>query len=315
MKHLKTLSALALALVLLVFLSSVASAQTTVPLTGQVIDAQGNPVAGLGIVLKGYAGPEATTDADGRYAFSVPAGTYSLLVTNNLYWGCPLNGYGPYLPWCFRIESSTFTVTQSTTLDLPLPFKRVNMHVVDANGQPIAGAGLSTNNPLSDAFTLGGVTFTGTSSYAYDPSVGGALTTDAHGDATLWLLAATRENGSGNYYSITADPPPATGLPAKTLSHVFLTGDTSLTISYVSSVTLGGRVTDAQGNGLPNQTVQLVAGIIQSALTDGNGYYAHSVAPASYQMFFQGGVPLSSGLHAPPRASTSPVNGSPSPRT
>jgi hypothetical protein len=292
MKHRRTLFALALAFVLLVFLSSAASAQTAVTLTGRVTDAQGNPLAGVWIVLKGSGGSETTTDADGRYAFSVPAGTYGLLVTNNLYWGCPWSGYGPYLPWCFRIESSRFDVTQSMTLDLPLPFKRVNVHVVDTNGQPIAGAALSTNNPTSDAFTLGGVSFTGTSSYAYDTSTGEGFKTDANGNATLLLLPVPFI--WDHSYSITAYPPAETGLPAKSLEPLYIAGDTSLTISYVSSVTLSGRITDAQGNGLPNQSVELGG----TASTDSSGYYTLSVSPGSYQMRIRGGVPVGSTLQA-----------------
>ncbi len=261
--------------------SATITLQPGVSLSGRVTDAQGNPLSGLLVTLRGYSPPTGaalSTDANGRYGFSVSPGTYSLKVDKN--WDLSK----PYDSWNFHLTSDPFEITQNMTLDLA-PFRRVNVHVVDANGQPVAGAGLAASG--GGSMTIGGVSFSGSGYYSYDPSLYvNSVVTDASGNATLSLLPG------GN--TLTAYPPAGSGLPSKSLS-VNITDDTSLTIRLSTWVVLSGRITDAAGNGLPNQSVDLDGVVSQ---TDSSGYYTISRDPGSYPLSIQGGVPVGSPLHA-----------------
>ena len=56
---------------------------TLAALSGQVLDGDGNPVAGAAVTLEG--GESAVTDAEGRFAFELPAGDYDLTVSREGY--------------------------------------------------------------------------------------------------------------------------------------------------------------------------------------------------------------------------------------
>ncbi len=263
-----------------------------VTLSGQVTDNDGDVLPGLTVGLSGYTGARTTTDASGRYAISISAGNYGFSVDN-----FP-NIIGPHTSSSYYVSSPPFALTQNMTLDLALPFQRVNVHVVDANDQPIAGAVVATNanEPYADRMTIGGISFRGASYYMYSPYGGGGVTTDGNGNATLWLFPVSDPASRG--YTITAYPPGETGLPPMTLVSVFVTGETNVTIRP-AQVTLSGRITDAGGTGLPNQNIALTSQIARGyGTTDSSGYYSISVSPGYYAVDISGGVPLSSPLHA-----------------
>ncbi len=261
--------------------------QTGVSLAGRVSDGQGNPVSGLMVNLRGYypsTGGLAITDANGRYGFSISTGWYGLTITKN--W----DPSRPYDAWDFNVTTDDvitgpmFEITQNMTLDFA-PFKRVNVQVVDGNGQPVAGAGLAAGG--GGRITEGGISFSVSSSYVYNPSVYvNSVVTDSSGYATVSLFPSSN--------TITVYPPAGSGLPSKSLS-VNITDDTSLTVRLSTSLVLSGRIMDAEGNGLPNQNVDLDGVVSQ---TDSNGYYRISRDPGSYRLAIQGTVPVGSPLHA-----------------
>ncbi|WP_237586877.1 TonB-dependent receptor [Pontibacter russatus] len=68
-------------ILLMLLAAAPVSAQTSYTLSGRVVDAgTGEGLAGALVALKERISPGTTTDASGRYSFSVPAGAYTLVV-------------------------------------------------------------------------------------------------------------------------------------------------------------------------------------------------------------------------------------------
>ncbi|MGH3129877.1 MAG: carboxypeptidase regulatory-like domain-containing protein, partial [Gaiellaceae bacterium] len=239
-------------------------------LHGRVLDRDGNGVPGQTVSLS-PSGGSVTTDALGGYAFEVAPGTYQVTV-RGIGNGAALN-----VPQNYQLQthSPALSLTQDTVLDLPLPVHRVDVHVQDAAGNPVAGVDIAASI-LGGSFccsniTVAGFTFETAWSYYGSPM------TDASGDALLWLFRGP--SGGSFPYNFTASPP-AGSLFKPTTVAATVTGDTLVTITLTESVTLSGRVLDRDGNGVPGQTVSLSPSG-GSVTTDALGGYAFEVAPGT----------------------------------
>jgi hypothetical protein len=170
------------------------------------------------------SGGSATTDAAGGYAFEVAPGDYQVTVEGSG------NGVGLNAPQNYQLQrhSPVLSLSSDTVLDLPLPAHRVDVHVQDAAGNPIAGAGITAAVPLGGGafccsfLTVAGLTFERAYSFYNSP-----LTTDASGNTVLWLF----QNPSGFPYNVTATPPAGSPFLTFTVQGVGVTGDVSLVVS------------------------------------------------------------------------------------
>jgi Ca2+-binding RTX toxin-like protein len=106
--------------------------------SGSLLDWDGLPVSNLRFTFTpagSESSREATTDASGNFIVAVPAGEYSLKFGT---W----RSHGPGFPeWWFFDASLDVTKDIKLNLRLPKPTKTL-LHVQDADGNPIAGAGV-----------------------------------------------------------------------------------------------------------------------------------------------------------------------------
>lgn len=267
--------------------------QQPVTLSGKVLDRANQPLSNqtVGIAPQGTSTfTNTTTDSAGNYSFSVAPGNYRVQVLKN---NNPLTVNAP--PNYSIISSGTLSLTQNTTMDIPLPVKQVSIHVQDPAGNALEDVTLSTNSVSMPSIPVGTVTnATGISSY----SVAAGLKTDASGNATMWLFQTPT---SGNRYTLTATPPSGSPLMTTNLSSVAIPDDTSITLTMQQQVTLTGRVLNALGAPLSNQTVSIAPASTSNfvnSVTDANGNYSFTVTSGNYLIKVAGTNALSS--NAPP---------------
>jgi hypothetical protein len=262
-------------------------------LSGRVLDPLGNgiPNQKLQIVAAGTSNSIwQTSDSQGNYLFQVAPGDYTLYISgdnsNNLgqYSNNPLSVNAPVE--YYMNSYSILSLGQNTVMDIPLPAKRVDVHVQNPQGNPVADV-LITTTGSTNYLTLGTLSAMGRSlypSYYFSTQV----RTNADGNATLWLFP----NNPAQPYIITATPPPETDYTITNLHEVNITADTQVTIELGESmISLSGRVLDPLGNGIPNQKLQIVAAGTSNSIwqtSDSQGNYLFQVAPGDYTLYISG---------------------------
>jgi hypothetical protein len=253
-------------------------------LTGQVLDALGNGVPNVNVSLTpvGSGNPiQHATDQAGHYTFQVSPGDYNLSF-NGYNWGYAI----PNTPAIFGLSAQTpIALNESRILDVPLPLKRVSVHVQDLLGSAVQNVGLTTNSSYYPDQEIGGVIFGMSSYYPYSwpPAY-----TDVNGNVDLWLFPS---NASWGNYVVTAAPPEGNPYAITSVHDVEVTTDRSLIIVLAEAVSFSGQVLDALGNGVPNVNVSLTpvgsGNPIQHA-TDQAGHYTFQVSPGDYNLSFNG---------------------------
>jgi len=250
----------------------------SVTLSGRVLDPMGQGIPGQNVYISPAGASIWTrsfTDAEGNYFFKAAPGDYQIVVTHED------NQPSANAPPSYELRAtSTLSLTESTIMDIPLPEHSVSVHVQDPAGNPVADVGITTNYVNNPNLTLGTLPASGSSSYPYShaPAI-----TNVSGDTTLWLFPTP----PGSTYTLTANPPPGSGLAFTSLSGVSVIADISVTITLVEAVTLSGRVLDQLGNGIPGQGVYISpAGVSlwTTSITDAEGNYFLEVAPGDYQI-------------------------------
>ncbi len=268
--------------------------QQPVTLSGKVLDRANQPLANqtVGIAPQGTSTfSNTTTDSNGNYSFSVAPGNYRVQVlgSNN-----PLTVSAP--PNYSIVSSGTLSLTQNTTMDIPLPIKQVSIHVQDPSGNPAQNITLTTNSVSMPSIPVGTVTnATGTSSY----NTAANLKTDSSGNAKMWLFQTPT---SGNRYTITATTPSGSPLITRSVSSVAVPNDTSITIDLQQQVTLTGKVLNALGSPLENQTVSIAPASTTNfvnSVTDSSGNYTFTVTSGNY-LIKVAGVNNALSTNAPP---------------
>jgi protocatechuate 3,4-dioxygenase beta subunit len=254
---------------------------TALILSGKVLDSAGNGVRNqrMSVTPDGGGGqlPGTYTDNDGNYSFRLVPGKYWVFISSG---GSPGSLTAPH--YYSLSSSSALTLTQNTVMDIPIPAKRVSLHVQDPAGNPVAGAGVNTRGPNTPVLTLGTLPASGTTIYFdSDPAV-----TDAAGEATMWLFA-TNPSDTTSSYTLTAVPPAGSDLATTSVPDVTFTTDTHVNITLAAPLTLSGRVLDRFGNGLSGQLVTLtpVGGAqLPASRTDASGGYSFRVSPGDYDI-------------------------------
>ncbi|TAK32499.1 MAG: hypothetical protein EPO21_15110, partial [Chloroflexota bacterium] len=254
-----------------------------VTLSGLVTDGSGRGLANHRMSLSPTSAGSwiyGSTDSTGNYSWTLLPGEYSI----SLYRG---EGSGDAsMPGRYDLTFGPVAITQTTTLDIAVPAKKVTVHVQDPDGNPVANARVQSNFGYT-SFYIGGL--------LASASCSDSGATNTSGDTVLWLFPTSTTPGSG--YSLTANPPPGSELNTGYASNVTITADASLTITLPRLARLSGRVTDRDGHGLPNQYMNLYpngAGNWVSGSTDSTGNYSWPLLPGQYRISLSGGAGSSS---------------------
>lgn len=246
-------------------------------LSGYVYDPSGVGLPDQKVLLQsGSILVQATTDSNGFFSMQANTGTYTLKVTY------PDAGNTPptKAPGRYTLTVPNYSLSQSTIINFTPPSKKVDIHVQDANGNPVSNTKLQIPTVTISGLSIGSnLTASGSDDYG----VGGfpQPQTNASGDATLWLFP----NTSSTPYSITATPPTGSHAGIKTVTNVVFSSDTSLNISLPPTYTLSGHVIDSQNNALSDQHVILKVGsTTTTATTDNTGYYTLEAVAGTYTL-------------------------------
>ena len=188
-----------------------------VVLSGQVQDANGQGIAGQQVeLISGEHRLSQVTDAAGNYRFQTARGNYHLRISASTKAASAArnapNGY------TLTTKDIPLTLTESMVLDLPLPCKRVAIHIQDSNGNPIPNTKVEVNNPTNYDLHVGSFSAYGNSHYLTYPAV-----TNARGDAVLWLFPTSKVTS----YTITITPPAGTPFGIFNISNIKAIENTS----------------------------------------------------------------------------------------
>jgi hypothetical protein len=193
-----------------------------VSLSGTVLDPMGNGIPGQWVYLTSSGSASwlsVQTDSAGHYFFQLAPGNYDLNVSGNNV------GLSATAPQDFLLRSrSPLSLAQDTVMDIPLPAKRVTVHVQNPHGEPVADVDLMTSATFNYSLTLGSLPADGYSFYPYNCYV--HPKTDSNGDATLWLFPID----PSQQYSITATPPADSDYAIFTISDVHVTSDMTIIV-------------------------------------------------------------------------------------
>ncbi|NTW98151.1 MAG: carboxypeptidase regulatory-like domain-containing protein, partial [Oscillochloris sp.] len=171
---------------------------SAVTLSGRVVDKAGNGVAGVSLTITpatGGAGVSTTSAANGGYSLALAPGSYSMRLFNSR-----LSSVG--VPYYLDLYTRAFTIQANTSLDLPLPLEPVRVRVQDGAGNPVANVRLDSNYQSQfPPLQIGALTLNNGSIAEM------SRTTDANGQATLWLFPTRPEATGSALYTLTARPP------------------------------------------------------------------------------------------------------------
>lgn len=237
------------------------TASPAVSVSGRVTDASGAGVSGISVKTDYNSGsPPISTDNNGNYTLSLPAGSYTI---------------SPYA-WNYNFSPPTSRVVVGTTSVSGVNFKASQTYMV--SGQVLNGA---TGVP--------GVTVQLFSDSASGTAVGtlaASTTTDAHGDFYF-------NNVPANDYMVVPSLP-GYGIQPVTLyiqlpdafNEPLNGNDPGLTFHAIAGGSVTGRVTDASGQGITQIPLNILGGpaapTAEMLFTDSNGNFSGSFPNGSY---------------------------------
>jgi protocatechuate 3,4-dioxygenase beta subunit len=193
-----------------------------ITVSGRVLGGNGMPLANQQLSLQTADADiaDTTTDANGVYSFTVTPGSYTLFLkySGTTQPNLP-SDYNLFIPVSFTQSTSTF--------DIQLPLKQVSFHVQDVLGNAVSNADIKTSGGTNTSnLNVAGVTTAGGNS-DYDLH---GVSTDANGNATLWLFPTSTGGGDSNYTFITT-PPNGSNYSVSSAENVAITSDQTELIS------------------------------------------------------------------------------------
>ena len=225
-----------------------------VTITGKITDPQGNGIGGLTVEMNNANSDSTTrTNSSGDYSLQITTGSTGINMSNGNY----------------SVGGSGLNITGDSTLNITLPFKKLSVNVEDQNNQPLAGvqvgAGSTSNHDFQITTSLGNIT-----------NVGGDFNfnavTDSTGTAVMNVLPAI--------YSVSVNP--SSPYSATQVTGVDVTSDTSTTVNLQATVTVSGKITDPQGNGIGGLTVEMNnANSDSTTRTNSSGDYSLQITTGS----------------------------------
>lgn len=256
--------------------------QQSVTISGTLWDGLGNALPNQRVTLNLSSGGEVgsvNTNASGNYSFQTSPGSYQLSISGN-------NNNGSLnVPETYSFNLPNASYTQNTVRDITVPAKKVDIHMQDAAGNAISGVVLKTSGGNVGQQNIpigGGITVFGLNGYLTN-----GKTTNASGNATLWLFP-----GTTNTYTIVANPPSESNYNQGIFSNNSITADTNLTFTLQQPITISGHIYDVLGNPLPNQQITLnlvsTGGQVGSVTTNSSGSYSFQTTTNSYNLAVTG---------------------------
>jgi alpha-tubulin suppressor-like RCC1 family protein len=252
---------------------------SVVTLSGRVVDGEGQGVPGVYVVARPTAGGDETgtsTDISGNYRLALPPASYSLRLDHS-------RASPAQVPYHFNLRTQPFDIVADTMLDLPLTsFVPVTVRVQDSAGWPVANVAVETSSVQFLPSAIGPLT-------VVDANNADRATTDASGEATLWLLPTRPGATSNELYSFTASPPHGSTLSSRAATNIAVTPGkaNSITLRLPDTVTLTGRLTDGAGQGIPGSYViarPTAGGDEVGTQTDAAGLYRLAIVPGQYTL-------------------------------
>jgi len=264
-----------------VSLSVASDTSTTVTLgdavnfSGTLTDRDGDPVPNQTVHLdKADFSGSGNTAEDGTFSFKVVQGSYTLTVTNGLFFGAP-NAPTNYS----LVKAGAVSLSGDATMDLSLNEAYVTGTVVDGTGTPVPNVQLHINGSCAWSDLSG--TF---DSYA---------TSDAAGNYTAVVFPSSS-------VTVEATPPDASGYGYTRVEGIGVPGDRTLGVTLSDAVTFSGQLLDRDGDPVPFQTILLSRPpVTKTASTDGAGAFSIEVAPGAYSLEVMSGFVFSA-PNAPP---------------
>jgi hypothetical protein len=199
----------------------------SVTVTGRIVDRQNNGVPNqfVEFVSDDSGATSTITDPTGSYSVAIQEGTYRINVSGDN------QNFTAAAPQIYHLTTEPFTVSGNQVINLAIPATRLDVHVQDSNGNPIANVGLTAVGPINCSLTFGPTTACGQSQYFYNrpgpgepaPAFG---VTDASGNLTLWLFATP----AGDTYDLAATPMADSGFTATNVAGQALTADATLVV-------------------------------------------------------------------------------------
>jgi hypothetical protein len=243
-------------------------------LSGRLVDDQGTPApGGVSIQLSGSPGSySATTRSDGTFQFAARNGSYSLAV-NSSYMQV---GDAPQPYWQLTTGAGFVVDGDANLGDVALPApERLVVTVLDPDGQPVAGASVST--PYLTSIASNVVSVLGlpvTSGYQYDHHA----TTDSTGTAIIKMWPDTA--------TVSVTPPAGGRLLPATTPPLTITTNTTTTVHLDAAALLSGRLVDDQGTPAPGGVSIQLSGSpgSYSATTRSDGTFQFAARNGSYSL-------------------------------
>jgi uncharacterized protein YjbI with pentapeptide repeats/protocatechuate 3,4-dioxygenase beta subunit len=270
------------------------AAPETAHVNGTVINTDGQPIAGLEILLGGANGSgsaSGTTDVHGAFSVPAAAGTYSLFLidSSGIYvYGCY---EGPSVPGQFvaltgPVNCRMVTLSDGETLDIDMTDLRARHIQGSVAGSDGTRLSMVFIDPLDAGGGVQGETRAADGSYSLTVPAGSYLVQvyDATVGATSYSGGCYSPASIGN---ISTDN---TGCQLLDLTASDATGvNMTLPTKSLTGLTITGTVTGPDGSGLPNIQVDAwdsAAGVGSPGLTltDGSGFYSLTVPSGNYQI-------------------------------
>jgi thiamine phosphate synthase YjbQ (UPF0047 family) len=251
--------------------------------SGTLYGDNGNPISGLQVEVDGSAGSgSATTNSNGQFSMTVPAGIYtnlSFYAARSNSDGATADGYqlasgtGIGSDNDTNIDLSSSNVSQNFTLH----FSTVTVTVNDSSGNPEPGATVSANSENgtqtgSTTVDSGGTT----SSFSIgNASAGGS--TDANGQFTFLVPQGA------SFTANTIDAGFADGTIARNSNTLTASNDTSIVFQEVPTYTYSGIINDDNGNPISGLQVEVDGSAGSgSATTNSNGQFNMTITAGVY---------------------------------
>ena len=253
--------------------------------SGVVVDADGNPLAG--VVLTGTIGNAqspnwtTTTRSDGSFGVAVPANVYMLDVMSSGFYN---DGDG----WSV---TGTLDMTQGNVVGqtLTVPLVGVTVTASDTSANPVSGAVVSLDADCQGASTadlLPGVAISSVYSYFYPLPT---ATTDGSGSASFpdAVVACTTAD-----IIAAVTPPAGSGLSDNAGSITGpISADQTIAVTLPTGSEFSGVLDDSTGAPAPGWTIELTnsANATFETETASDGSFSISVTPGSYDLTVENG--------------------------
>ncbi|WP_196139004.1 fibronectin type III domain-containing protein [Aliikangiella sp. G2MR2-5] len=254
-----------------------------IKVTGTVKDSQGRVIDNAIVSLhlqtnSNQVGDPVITNNQGEFSFDVAPDYYQFRVMLDPF------GNGSQQMSSYQIPDfsavvyapQNVEVSESTQVDIVLPFALLTGQVVDGGANPVAGVEVKIDHQSQQGFT----------NYylqSFGESTGSNAVTDASGNFQMALF-------TNQAIDISLVPPSSrSDLAATSINAYHISADTNDTFTLVNGVALSGYLRDSNGVAIDNTKLTLHkqdggAQVGHAIYTDNNGFYQFQVETGTYKV-------------------------------